>query len=210
MRVRQSLTTSQPARHQLAEALKVQRAAARRKSQGGFTLIELLIATALGLVLMGALASVVVTTMIAANTATGRVQASAQVRNFQLAASDDFALARPPMPSGCGTRANPCTTQDLLLQGSHQPALGGDPTLYTVRYVWDPSLQHVTRLASSDVGTSSRVIASQVTRFSWYVDSTSHATVVVNLTVTIPSYNATYSESQTFRFYPHLTPLPVP
>ena len=177
--------------------------AARRRRQAGFTLIELVIATALGLVVMGALTSVVVTSILADNTATARVEASSQVRNFQFTVYDDFVLARPPVPLGCGTSGNPCTTQDLVLQGSRVPNLiGGAPAPDTVRYAWDGGLQQVTRYA----GTTSRVAASNVTAYSWYIDrSGSNPTVVINMTVTIATYNATYSESQTFLFYPRIT-----
>ena len=177
--------------------------AARRRRQAGFTLIEVIIATALGLLVMGALTSVVLTSIIADNTAMARVEASSQVRNFQFTAYDDFVLARPPVPSGCGTSGNPCTTQDLVLQGSRVPnAIGAAAAPYTVRYVWDASRQVVTRY----VGTGSRVAASNVTAYSWYIDrSGADPTVVVNFTVTIPTYNATYSQSQTLLFYPRIT-----
>lgn len=177
---------------------------ARRRSQAGYTLIELIIATTIGLVVMGALTSVVLTTMIGINTATSRVEASAQVRNFQLTAYDDFALSRPPAPTGCGTIASPCTTQDLVLQGSRMPnqAVGGVATPYMVRYTWDPSKKVVTRFA----GASSRVAAGNVTEYSWYLDATGdHPSVVVSMTVTIAFYNTSYSESQTLRFYPRVT-----
>jgi prepilin-type N-terminal cleavage/methylation domain-containing protein len=182
--------------------------AARRRRQGGFTLIELLIATALGVMVMGALTSVVLTSMQAANTATARVEASSQVRNFQFTAYDDFVLARAPVPSGCGTPTSPCTTQDLLLQGHKVPnEVGGVAAPYTVRYVWDSSRHVVTRYA----GTSSRVTATNVTAYSWYIESSgANPSVVVSVTVTIAFYNSSYSDSQTLRFYPRLTASPTP
>ena len=184
------------------------RPAARHKSQAGFTLIELVIATAIGLVVMSALTSVVLTTVMADNTAIAHVEASSQVRNFQFNAYDDVVQARPPAPSGCGTPVSPCTTQDLLLQGSKVPnQVGGVAVPYTVRYAWDSSRQTVTRYA----GPSSRVVASNVTAYSWYVDSSgSKPSVVINLTVTIASYNVTYRESQTLQFYPRVTVPPSP
>jgi prepilin-type N-terminal cleavage/methylation domain-containing protein len=177
-------------------------AAARRKSQAGFTLIELIIASAIGLVVMSALTSVVLTTVVADNTAIAHVEASSQVRNFQFSAFDDFAQARPPAPSGCGTPGTPCTTQDLLLQGSKVPnQVGGVAVPYTVRYTWDSGRQTVTRYA----GPSSRVVASNVTDYSWYIDTSgAKPSVVINMTVTIASYNVTYRESQTFLFYPRV------
>ena len=89
----------------------------RLRRQAGYTLIELMIATAIGLLVMSALTSVVVTTMIGTNAATGRVETSGQIRNFELFAYDDFALSHPPAPSGCGIAANPCTTQPMVLSG---------------------------------------------------------------------------------------------
>jgi prepilin-type N-terminal cleavage/methylation domain-containing protein len=183
--------------------------AARHRSQAGFTLIEVVIASAIGLMVMAALTSVVLTTVISDNTAIGRIEASAQVRNFQATAYDDFVLARAPVPSGCGTSANPCTTQDLILRGFRMPnVVGGVAALDTVRYAWDPIQQQVIRYW----GTSSRVAASNVTAYSWYIDQDSGAnpSLVVSMTVTIPSYNATYSESQTLRFYPRITAAPSP
>lgn len=182
--------------------------AARHRSQAGFTLIEVLIASALGLMVMAALTSVVLTTMMSDNTAIGRIEASAQVRNFQAIAADDFVLGRAPVPSSCGTSGNPCTTQDLVLQGFRVPnEVGGVAASFTIRYAWDPVKRQVIRYW----GTSSRVAASNVTAYSWYIDpSGANPTLVVSMTVTIPSYNATYRESQTFRFYPRITAAPSP
>jgi prepilin-type N-terminal cleavage/methylation domain-containing protein len=171
--------------------------------QAGFTLIEVIVASAIGVVVLGALTSIVLTTTLAANAATARVEASAQIRDLQLSANDDFVLGRSPSPSGCGTRANPCTTQALVLQGSRMPNLTtGTPAPYTVTYVWDSSRHVVTRQASS----GNRAVATSVTAFAWYIDSTgANPTVVVSLTVTVAFYNASYSESQTLRFYPRVT-----
>src|SRR6267143_1037220 len=80
---------------------------ARHRRQAGFTLIEVVIASALGLMVMGALTSVVLTTVLSDNIASARVQASAQVRNLQFASYDDFVHARAPVPSGCGTSGVP-------------------------------------------------------------------------------------------------------
>jgi prepilin-type N-terminal cleavage/methylation domain-containing protein len=179
------------------------RLAARRRSQAGYTLIELIIASAIGLVVMTALTSVVLTSVLAANTATNRVETSAQIRNFQLTAYDDFALSSPPTPVGCGTKATPCTTQDMFLAGVRMPASLSAPALqYTVRYTWDPKLQLVTRF----VGPASRVTASNVKTYSWYVDRTGeHPVVVVSMTVTVGTSSTAYSESQTLLFYPRVT-----
>jgi prepilin-type N-terminal cleavage/methylation domain-containing protein len=177
--------------------------AARRRRQAGYTLIELIIASAIGVMVMGAMTSVVLTTVLGGNVATSRIEASAQIRNFQLTAYDDFALSRPPATSGCGTSVSPCTTQDMILEGDRMPnQAGGVPGLFTARYTWDPTKKLVTRF----VGVASRVVASGVTRYSWYVDSTGgHPVVVVSMSVTMASYNTTYTESQNLLFYPRVT-----
>jgi prepilin-type N-terminal cleavage/methylation domain-containing protein len=180
--------------------------AARRKRQAGFTLIELIIASTIGVLVMGALGSVVVTSMIAVNTANARVETSTQVRNFQFSAADDVALARAPAPTGCGTPVTPCTTQDLVLQGSRVPNQDmGVAAPYTIRYAWDPNRKLVTRYA----GTSSRVTSTNVTAYSWYIErGGSVPSVVVSMTVTVAAYDTVYSESQTFRFNAEVTSSP--
>ena len=175
---------------------------ARRRSQAGYTLIELIIATAIGTLVLGALASIVLTTAITTNVATTRVDASSQIRDFQMSAVDDVALGSVPTASGCGTPSSPCTNQPMTLQGLRVPnAAAGAPTAYTVSYTWDPVSHVVTRQA----GAASRPVASNVTSYSWYVDSSgTHPEVVVTLTVTMSTYNASYTDTQTFRFAPRL------
>ena len=176
---------------------------ARRRSQAGYTLVELLVATAIGTIVLGALTSIVVTTAISTNVATSRVDASSEIRNFQLAAYDDMTLSRPPVGSGCGTPDNVCTAQPMVLVGQRVPnADSGAPTGYSVTYTWDPASQVVTRQA----GSASRSVTTGVTQYSWYVDSsTTHPAIVVMLTVTINTYNASYSDTQTLRFVPRIT-----
>lgn len=179
------------------------RVAAKHRSQAGYTLIELIVASAIGLIVMGALTSVVLTMALGANTATSRVEASSQIRNFQLTAYDDFALSQPPTPVGCGTPTTLCTTQDMILAGSRMPnQAGANAAPYTVRYTWDSTQQVVTRYE----GVTSRVTASGVTNYSWYVDrSGAHPVVVVSMTVVVSFYNTSYAESQTLLFYPRVT-----
>jgi prepilin-type N-terminal cleavage/methylation domain-containing protein len=173
-------------------------------SQGGYTLVELVIASAIGLMVMTGLTSVVMTTWRASMTATSRIEASGQIRNFQFKAYDDFALSNLPTPTGCfATAASPCTTP-IVLQGSQAsndtaPAI----TPYQVTYSWDgASLLE----REAQVGTDPPIrfdAATGVTDFSWYLDgSGSHQTVVVTISITIQSY----TETQTLRFFPRVNP----
>lgn len=150
------------------------------KSQSGYTLVELIITVALGALLMSALTSVIFTATQGTNIAMSRVEASSQIRNFQQFAYDDFAQSNIWGLSGC-TKASPCNS----------PISVGP-----VSYTWDQSTNFLDR-ATSQVTSHA---ATNVTAFSWYVDSNS--TVVVSITVTVQDYR----ESQVFRFYPRLNP----
>lgn len=178
------------------------RRAARRRRQGGYTLIELIVATAIGLIVMGALTSIVLTTVLGDNAATGRIEASAQIRNYQLMAYDDFALSRPPATPGCGAKASPCTTEAMTLAGYRMPNQAtGVAVAFTASYVWDPSRQTVGRTVAG----ATQIAAGNVTSYSWYVDSSGgEPVVVVAITVTIADYNTTYTESQTLLFHPRV------
>jgi prepilin-type N-terminal cleavage/methylation domain-containing protein len=170
------------------------------RGQSGFTLVELVITSALTLVVMSALTSVILTTMKGASVATGRIEASNQVRNFEFRAADDFARSNMPILGGCGTLASPCTTTPLVLAGRQVTnAFPPVPSRYQVTYTWDGAA-----FLDRQVGNGESVhIATNVTAFAWYVDGTPpNQTVVVSLTVTVLSYN----ESQVFRFYPRLNP----
>lgn len=176
-----------------------------RYGQAGFTLVEVIVATSIGAIVLGAVTSIVLTTVISTNVATSRIDATTQVRDFQLNAYDDFERSAMPAVSGCGTSASPCTSQPIVLIGSRMPnQVGVAPSPYTVTYTWDPTLMVVTRQVT---GGTSRPVATGVTSYSWYLDSTApadHPTVVVNITVTARTFNASYSESQSFRFYPRV------
>lgn len=157
------------------------------RSQDGFTLVEVIVASVIGAILMTALTSVILTASRSANIATSRIEASGQIRNFEFFAYDDFAQGTVPSPSGCGTVGNPCATQPIALSGT-----------YSVSYTWDGSA-----FLDRQVGSNVMHMATNVTGFSWYVDTTAaHRTVVISLTVTVQSY----SESQTWRFYPRVNP----
>ena len=171
------------------------------RSQSGFTLIEVIITSAVGLILMTALTSVILTSVRAAGVATGRVEASSQIRNFELRAYDDFARSGIPAIPGCGdSAADACTTSIIVLSGvqasnTNPPSI----TAYTVTYQWD-GRAFLDRAAT---GVPREHMATSVTSFTWYVDNTSaRPTVVTSLTVTVQNY----SETQTFRFYPRLNP----
>jgi type II secretory pathway pseudopilin PulG len=161
------------------------------RSQGGYTLVEVVIASALGMVVMTALTSVILTSWRAGNTAVGRVEASSEIRNFQFRAYDDFAQSGLPVSSGCGAAG--CSTP-IVLTG---PQVGD-----SVTYSWD-SKKFLDRTRTClppngcQAGGSSRHVATDVTYFSWYLDG---RTVVVRLTVTVLDY----SETQTMRFYPRV------
>lgn len=181
-----------------------ERQARRARSQGGFTLIELIIASAMGLVVMSALTSVVFTTYQADQMATSRVNAAGQIRSFQQTAYGDFATSSvPTTPGGCGTLAQPCAQgQAIILHGCawvSNPALpdGGSWQARTVTYGWDSTAQVVNRTVSP---APPHVSATGVPALSWYVDSAAGQTVVVTITATA----GTYSQSQTMRFYPRV------
>lgn len=166
------------------------------KSQHGFTLVELIITVALGALLMSALTSVLLTSWRATNVASSRVEASGQIRSFEYFAYDDFALSGTPSAGGC-LPASPCTTQPLVLSGFKVSNVTPVPASFQVSYTWDGSNFLDRAIAGTGV---SEHAATNVTAFSWYVDT--DATVVVSLTITVQSY----SESQTFRFDPRMNP----
>ena len=156
----------------------------RRRRQAGYTLVELIVATAIGTLVLGALTSIVLTTALTTNVATSRIDASGQIRTFQLTAYDDMTLSNVPAPTGCGTQANPCTSQPMVLQGQRMPnvATPTPPAQYIVTYTWDPAQQIVTRQA----GGAGRTVAQDVSVYSWYIDGNgAHPAVVVSMTVTI-------------------------
>ncbi len=180
----------------------------RKRGQAGYTLVELIIATAMGAIVLGAVTSIVLTTAVATNVATSRVDASNQVRTFQVTAYDDIALSSVPSPAGCGAPSQPCTTQAMVLAGlrlsNATPGVpsSGVPTAYSVTYTWNSTTGVVVRQVA---GGPSRTVATNVTSYSWYVDrSGAYPAVVVNLTVTFNSYNSLHSQSQSLRFYPRV------
>lgn len=169
------------------------------RSQGGFTLVELLVASAIGLIVLTGLTSLVLTTWRAGAIATSRVEASGQIRSFQFEAYDDFALSGVPTLTSCSAGSPPpCTIalSGLLASNSAVPL----PASFQVIYVWDGvNLDRQT-------GGSAKHAATDVSAFSAYLAGTSpHQTVVVTMTVTIPSVPP-YSETQTLQFYPRVNP----
>jgi prepilin-type N-terminal cleavage/methylation domain-containing protein len=169
----------------------------RHNGQGGFTLIELLVATTIGVVLLTALTSVVLTTYRADQTAIARTEVAGEIRNFQQNAYDDFASSVAPSPPvGCGTAAQPCTDTQITLVGCLPSTSYWVPSSKrTVSYQWNSGTKSIVR----QMGAESVPAASNVTSFSWYVDTANGAqSVVVSLTVQIQSIG----QSQTMRFYP--------
>jgi len=171
-----------------------------RKGQAGFTLIELIIATAIGLVVATALVQVILTSVTATNIAFGRIEASSQIRAFETRAYDDFTLSSMPAIGGLGcgnSSANPCTTTPIVLNGLQASnSTSPTPSAVQVTYAWDGAA-----FLDRSAGGSSTELGTNVTDFSWYEDASSH-TVVVQMTVSEPAY----SETQTFWFYPRVTP----
>lgn len=162
------------------------------RGQAGYTLVEVIIATAIGALLLSALTSVVYTSWHASTIASGRVEASSEVRNFEYFAYDDFARSSLPAAGGC-LPASPCTTQPLSLSGVQVSNSTPVPSGVSVIYAWDGS-QFLDRTLNG----VTEHMATDVTAFSWYVDT--NATVVASLTVTVQGY----SQSQSFRFHPEL------
>jgi len=167
------------------------------RSQSGYTLVELLVASAIGVIVMTGLTSVVLTTWRAGTIATSRVEASGQIRSFQFDAYDDFALSGMPTLSNCAPGSPPpCSITLSGLRASNSPS--PIPSPYTVTYTWDGT--NVDR----QVGSSApKHAATNVTAFSAVLSgSAPHQTVVVAMTVTVQAY----VETQTFQFYPHVNP----
>jgi prepilin-type N-terminal cleavage/methylation domain-containing protein len=171
------------------------------RSQSGFTLVELLVASVIGVIVMTGLTSVVFTTWRAGTIATGRIEASSQIRNFQYDGYDDFALSSVPDSSGCGSAPYTCP---INLSGTQVSTSNGvlviDPN-YQVTYTWDQPNQTIDRVIRQHPAVHA---ATNVTAFAWYIDMAdpNHPTVVVTVTVTVLSY----AETQTLRFYPRVNP----
>lgn len=172
----------------------MKRRAIVRNAQAGFTLVEMIVSLAIGSLLMVALTSVVLTAWRASSIASSRVEASGQIQNFEFFAFKDFAQSSPPSSVSC-LPASPCS-QPLVLAGLQVSNQNPVPSPVQVTYSWDGS----NLLDRSVAPGGTRHAATNVTAFSWYVDTDS--TVVVSLTVTVQSY----SESQTFRFLPRMKP----
>ena len=170
------------------------------RSQGGFTLVELLVASAIGLILMTGLTSLVLTTWRAGSIAMSRVEASGQIRSFQSDADDDFALSGVPTLTSCTAGSPPpcrIALSGLLASNADPPVLAN----YQVAYVWDG-----VNLDRQIGAGGSKHAATDVSAFSAYLAGTfPNQTVVVTMTVTIPSVPP-YSETQTLKFYPHVNP----
>jgi prepilin-type N-terminal cleavage/methylation domain-containing protein len=172
------------------------------RSQSGFTLVELLVASAIGVIVMTGLTSLLLTGWRAGTIATSRVAASGQIRSFQSEAYDDFALSALPGKTGCGS---PPFTCPIVLNGS-QASNMATPSInpnYKVVYSWNQLNKWLERTVGNN---PPRHAATNVSAFSWYIAGGSpNQTVVVTLTVTIAGVPP-YSETQTLQFYPRVNP----
>ena len=172
------------------------------RSQGGFTLVELLVASAIGLIVMTGLTSLLLTTWRAGTIASSRVLASSQIRNFQSEAYEDFALSAVPDQAGCGTPPFTCPIRLNGAQASNVPT----PVInrnYQVTYTWDQANQMLDRAIGNG---AARHAATNVSLFSWYLaGAPPNQTVVVKITVTMPTVPP-YSETQNLQFYPRVSP----
>jgi prepilin-type N-terminal cleavage/methylation domain-containing protein len=178
-----------------------------RNRQGGFTLVELIVATAIGLVVMAGLTSLMFTAYRADRQATSRVEAAGEIRSFQQSAIRDFALsALPGVPATCGTQIQPCTQDPIQLNGCSISSTDGTTFVWqsrTVTYSWSSA----TEVVSRGVGSEPTIpTATNVSAFSWYVDGTPpDQSVVVTIAVTVDwAVNTPYTQSQILRFYPRV------
>jgi prepilin-type N-terminal cleavage/methylation domain-containing protein len=168
--------------------------------QAGFTLIELLVASAIGLIIMSGLTSVVMTTYRASQTASNRVEAAGEIRTFEQTAYGDFATSSLPVPpGGCGSSSSPCIHDPIQLQGCKMTnSITPSPQLTKVIYAWPLGSSSIDRKVGS---VSSNPAASGVTAFSWYLAGTSpNQSVVVALTIQMGAV----TQSQTMRFNPRV------
>jgi prepilin-type N-terminal cleavage/methylation domain-containing protein len=174
--------------------------ARRHRMQGGFTLIELLVASAIGLIIMSGLTSVVLTTYRASQAASNRVEAAGEIRTFEQTAYGDFATSSlPVLPGGCGSSSSPCIHDPIQLQGckmTNSVTPSAQPS--TVTYAWPLGSNSVNRTIG---GIPVNAAAAGVTAFSWYVaDSSPNQSVVVALTIQMGGV----TQSQTMRFHPQV------
>lgn len=161
------------------------------RSQSGYTLVEVIIASALGAIVMGALSSVILTSVRAVDTASSRVQASSQIRSFLYFAYDDFAQSGVPIACTPPSSGSCLQLNGLHASNSAQPVVSPR----TVTYIWDGA-DFLDRQVD---GGESQHVASGVTAFSWSLSGApSRQTCVIQITVTVGSY----AESQTLQFYP--------
>ena len=166
------------------------------KSQGGYTLVELIVASAIGVLVMTGLTSVVLTSWRAGTVATNRVEASSQVRSFEFYANDDFTLSGAPVITGCAPPGRgPCS---ITLSGLRVTDPNAAPIPYSVTYTWVGS--NVNRQIA---GYSSNYAATDVINFSVVTSGAApYQTVVVTITLRVQDY----TETQTLRFYPQVNP----
>jgi prepilin-type N-terminal cleavage/methylation domain-containing protein len=168
--------------------------------QAGFTLIELIVASAIGLIIMSALTSVVLTTYRASQAASSRVEAAGEIRTFEQNAYGDFATSSLPVPpGGCGSSSSPCIHDPIQLQGCKMTnSITPSPQPRAVTYAWPLGSSSIDRKVG---GVTSNPAAAGVTAFSWYLDGTvPNQSVVITLRVQVGAI----TQSQTMRFLPRV------
>jgi prepilin-type N-terminal cleavage/methylation domain-containing protein len=170
----------------------------RDQPQAGYTLVEILLAMGISTLLMAGLGLVIYTLFKANNTSDSRLQASSQIRTFQLAFHDDVAHN-----AGTIVCANPCTT--LTLSGSRYNQGATGPCSLTVTYAY-PSPSPL--LISRSVGGKTTQVARNVKAFAATVGADNSVTV----TLTVQDPTGSFTETQVLYFDPRpsTTPNPAP
>jgi prepilin-type N-terminal cleavage/methylation domain-containing protein len=171
------------------------------RSQAGYTLVEMILALGIGTMLIAGTALLLWTMFTANHTSDVRLQASAQIRNFQLAFHDDVVLNnRPVSITGNCTPPGPCT---ISLSGSRFNQGASGPGAFSVTYSYSSGT--VTRQVS---GAGATEVAKNVARFCPGVSAGN----VVTVNLTAQDSLGAYSETQTLKFDPRpvSSPTPVP
>jgi hypothetical protein len=165
-------------------------------------MVEFILAAGISALLAAAMVQVLFTVYGANHTSDSRLQASAQIRNFQLAFHDDLVLA-----ASLTACANPCTT--LTISGNRLNQNATSPCAFSVTYTFTaPSgtNPYVPGKVTRTVSGRSIDVARNVPSLTFYVATDN--TVTGNITVQDSSRS--YSETQSLLFHPRPTAAPSP